>query len=42
MDELSRIFVRGGLKNGIPLSAENQILIFQVMTIYSLTVFAVA
>jgi len=42
MDELYRMFVRGGLKNEIPLSAENRILIFHVMTIYLLTVFAVA
>jgi hypothetical protein len=42
MDEMCRIFVSGELKNKIPLSAENRTLIFQVMTIYLLTVFAVA
>jgi len=34
MDGLCRIFVHGELKNKIPSSAENRILIFHVMTIY--------
>jgi hypothetical protein len=34
MDELCRMFVGDGLKNKIPSSAENRILIFHFMTFY--------
>ena len=34
MDEICRTFVRGGLKNKIPSSAENRILTLHVVTIY--------